>query len=124
MRNTEDLEKFIQKCRILGIDDYEINVNKRKLVKYRGNSKVVKIPYGIKNIGSECFVHNLDIEKVIIPATVKSIGARAFLRCINLKEIEIQENNIEFMGSLCFYGCKSLNGSIIQNTIEKCLILT
>ena len=67
----EDSQAFIYKRNTDGSED------KTTIISYGGKNKEVKIPNGIKTIGSSAFEKN-NLASVIIPNSVTSIGSSAF----------------------------------------------
>ena len=67
----EDSQAFIYKRNTDGSED------KTTIISYGGKNKEVKIPNGIKTIGSSAFEKN-NLASVIIPSSVTSIGENAF----------------------------------------------
>lgn len=78
-----------------------------KLVKYCGSEKVVKVPDGIKELGSSCFWDNFSIENVILPESLINLGGDTFYNCANLRSVVIPKN-VKTMGNNPFAGCPSL----------------
>lgn len=110
------------------------------LTKYQGNNKVVKIPKGVKEIASDVFKKNKEIEKVIFPVTLRyidssafedcsnlqevqmsyrlcQIGKNAFSRCTRLYEVDLSETQVEIIGQSAFEECTSLMDVILPDTI-------
>ena len=78
-----------------------------KLVKYCGNDKIVKVPDGIKELGSSCFWDNFSIENVILPESLINLGGDTFYNCANLRSLVVPKN-VKTMGNNPFAGCPSL----------------
>lgn len=92
-------------------------IKKAVLVKYTGNKKTVKIPKGVKKIGSKAFYGKTGIKKVIIPSTVKTIGKEAFSNCRNLQSIKLP-NGIKKIENKAFSNCSSLEKIIIPESMK------
>ena len=60
------------------------------------NISEIEIPEGIETIGGYVFEGCAKLEKIIIPNSLKSINAGAFWSAINLKDIQIGEQNESF----------------------------
>lgn len=92
-------------------------IKKAVLVKYTGNKKTVKIPKGVKKIGSKAFYGKTGIKKVIIPSTVKIIGKEAFSNCKNLQSIKLP-NGIKKIENKAFSNCSSLEKITIPESMK------
>ncbi len=77
------------------------------LVEYTGPGGIVRIPRGVKRIGTEVFLGRSDITGVVIPDTVTAIGEKAFYGCTGLKKVTLPKGLTE-IGKAAFYGCVSL----------------
>ncbi len=80
------------------------------LVEYTGNSSVVTIPSGVREIGPRAFKEpseETNLVKVIIPEGVTTIQDEAFLGCYELTEVELP-STLRKIGKLAFWGCESL----------------
>jgi len=51
------------------------------LLAYRGNTKNVIIPEGVKHIAAEAFAQHTEIESVVLPSTLETMDDDAFLGC-------------------------------------------
>lgn len=85
-------------------DDFLI-VGDKILIAYRGNSEHVKIPEGVKQIGSEAFKGHDEILDADIPASVVRINAEAFRNCSSLTGLTGCEG-LETVIRGAFYGTK------------------
>lgn len=93
---------------------YEDNV----LLEYRGESKEVILPDGLKGIGSEAFSGNLKLTRVEIPEGTKFIAEEAFKDCGSLKEVKFADS-IEYIGDSAFSRCEKLQQVVLpQNLME------
>ena len=70
---------------------------------------------GIVEIHYDAFT-NSGLTSVSIPSSVKRIGSNAFQYCENLVSVELNEG-LEWMGSVVFKGCKSLEGLILPDSL-------
>lgn len=92
------------------------------LKKYKGSSKVVIIPDGVKEIGGGEFLannglnYNSTIKKVVIPDSVIKIGVAAFYMNSGLSEINIPDS-VTIIGPSAFGSCKSLTEIIIPKSV-------
>lgn len=75
----------------------------------------VKLPSTISNIGERCFAECTSLESVSLAnSNNKYIGEAAFSNCEKLKFTI--PNNLDSIGSVAFYKCKSLQGTLdLQN---------
>ena len=74
------------------------------LVAYRGTSKAVSIPEGVRVIAAEAFKGNSEIERVVMPNSLLVIGEGAFEDCIGLKNIQLNRG-LESVKDRAFYNC-------------------
>lgn len=63
--------------------EFEFDFSYTKLIKYKGPSSNVVVPYGVEIIES-AFSENQTIKNVVLPNTVKTIGNDAFSFCTKL----------------------------------------
>ena len=110
------------------------------LIKYRGASKNVVVPDGVKLIGQYAFKDS-DVEYVKLPDSLIKIGQYAFLdaealvsiklpknvsiieegafrRCDNLRDVQLNEG-LTKIGFWCFSECRSLKNLDIPQTVKK-----
>ena len=110
------------------------------LLKYRGASKNVVVPDGVKLIGQYAFKDS-DVEYVKLPDSLIKIGQYAFLYaedlvsiklpknvsiieegafrgCDNLRDVQLNEG-LTKIGFWCFSGCRSLKNLDIPQTVKK-----
>lgn len=118
MSNRDKVEKFIKKMSLIGNNDFNINLDKLELVKYKGKSKRVSIPVGIETIGNGCFIKNKEIEEVEIPDTVKRIKRSAFMQCTGLKKLKLSESLV-LIDDCAFYLCNKLKDLYIPSSVGK-----
>lgn len=83
------------------------------LISYNGTDAEVEIPAGITEIGSNAFMKNTSLEKVIFCDGITKIGNNAFEGCSNLKEI-INTEDLESIGDYGFFNCEVLSGDILK----------
>lgn len=62
------------------------------LVAYRGNSKEVAVPEGVRVIAAEAFQGHEEIESVSFPDSLLVVGEGAFEGCTNLSQISFGKN--------------------------------
>lgn len=96
--------------------DSDFVIKKGVLKEYKGSSKKVEIPEGVKKIGRQAF-YSQEITSVTIPSTVKSIDEQAFM-FTNIKKITIPEN-VKKIGIGAFFGCSNLKEMTILNAKLK-----
>ena len=58
------------------------------LIAYNGNSEIVELPEGIKQIGPDVFKDHTELRSITIPKSVTKIGANAFYDCSGLSEVK------------------------------------
>lgn len=98
--------------------DNNFIIKKAVLIKYTGNEKTVRIPKGVKKIGTKAFYGNIGIEKVIMPSTVKTIGKEAFSNCRNLQGIKLPKG-IKKVENKAFANCSSLEKITIPESVKS-----
>ena len=118
-KNVDMSKKCIDKNKIYNdifvdkLKDFEI-LNK-VLIKYRGKSKIVEIPYGVNRLKYKCFYNNPYIEQIIIPSSVRYIDYLSFEKLPNLKEIYISKR-VKYISDYAFGGC---NYPLIKCEVDK-----
>lgn len=71
----------------------------------RRNLRSIKLPKGIKRIGSQAFFACSSLERIVIPASVEEIGVGAFNGCSSLKDIVFEGKAEQIkIGALAFHG--------------------
>lgn len=110
------------------------------LIKYRGASKNVVVPDGVKligqyafkdsdveyvklpdsliKIGQYAFLHAQDLVAIKLPKNVSIIEEGAFRGCDNLRDVQLNEG-LTKIGFWCFSGCRSLKNLDIPQTVKK-----
>ena len=110
------------------------------LLKYRGASKNVVVPDGVKligqyafkdsdveyvklpdsliKIGQYAFLHAEDLVSIKLPKNVSIIEEGAFRGCDNLRDVQLNEG-LTKIGFWCFSGCRSLKNLDIPQTVKK-----
>ena len=89
----------------LDISDFEIYED--ELVNYKGKSKSVRVPEGIKTIGAGAFWNNTYVEEVVLPDSLEILGGDCFYYCTALKKTVIP-HKVNIMGNNPFAGCPNL----------------
>ena len=87
------------------ISDFEIRED--EFVSYKGRSKCVKVPEGIKSVGASAFWNNTFVEEIVLPNSLQLLGGDCFYYCTNLKRVNIPPN-VSVMGNNPFAGCPKL----------------
>lgn len=90
---------------------------RKKLIKYNGTDKIVKIPDGIALIEEDAFQYKENIKKIIMPDSVKKIGASAFKFCFDLEEV-VFSKNLERIEEDAFAFCKNLKTFTLPDTLK------
>ncbi len=81
----------------LNASDGDFLVRGGALIAYRGHSKNVTIPSGVRIIAAGCFKDDKNIRKLSLPDTLISIGEEAFMGCENLEEASFGGNENEVL---------------------------
>lgn len=88
------------------------------LYKYTGNSKIVHVPNGVKDINGKAFMFNEKLEKVVLPEGVENIYYSAFEGCKSLETI-VFPPSLKFIGANAFDYCLSLKQVTIPENVEQ-----
>ena len=86
------------------------------LMKYRGNSKNVVVPDGVKSIGEYCFSKS-DIVNIEFPAGLTDIQSGAFFMCKNIQNIELP-STLKRLGPFAFSRCENLTSVNIPESVS------
>ena len=97
--------------------EFDIGEN-GKLYEYRGNSKIVYVPSGVKDISDGAFEFNKTIQKVVLPEGVENIYYDAFYGCESLKSI-VFPSSLRFIGADAFHSCSSLEQLTIPAKVTQ-----
>lgn len=81
------------------------------LIAYRGVTKDVTIPDGVRVVAGEAFRNHTEIVSVVFPEGLKVIGEAAFEGCSNLTQIHLSET-IESIKDRAFYGTALSKGKV------------
>ena len=81
------------------------------------NLVTVKLPNGLKTIGTDAFSYKKNLVTVEVPNTVTSIGSYAFNGCSKLENCDISKCNLTAIPSSCFHGCSTLKSFTIPSTV-------
>ncbi len=87
------------------------------LICHRGFDTSVRIPEGVRVIGSRVFEKEWVLKNVIIPDSVKFIDEYAFIECSSLKKAVIPAG-VEIIGIGAFYGCSKLEDVVLPEKIR------
>lgn len=117
---NEKLSIYLQKCKLLGIEENEFNITHwgYTLETCKSKKKEMVLP-PVTCIGNDCFCNDEAanrLRRVIIPDTVQVIGERAFKGCKYLEEVVIGKN-VKFIGKQAFFGCSKLKRVKLPNSI-------
>ena len=74
------------------IDSNQFEIKNKKLIKYKGQSYYVSIPYGVTSINESAFCGCKSLTSITIPDSVTSIGVLAFAYCSSLTSIAIPDS--------------------------------
>ncbi len=88
------------------------------LLAYKGKSKNVTVPDGVRVISGYAFSNCDTVEKVWLPATLTMIDAFAFDKCQNLRSIQIQDN-VQIIGQYAFHWCTSLEHVEMPDSVQR-----
>jgi len=70
------------------------------------------------DINNSCFKDCINLEKVILNKNIRNIYYSAFSGCISLKEINLEDTKLEYIGDEAFLNCNNLNKIILPSTVE------
>lgn len=110
------------------------------LLAYFGHADEVTVPDGILQIGTNAFMWNNDLRRIVLPASLRCIGERTFIQCNNLVELHLPSalstigssafsncralthvdlnEGLTHIGRLAFYDCNALNDVVIPQSVE------
>ena len=99
------------------VDEYiEIQLGRIVLKEYRGTSDSPLIPEFVYALDSDCFCGK-NIKSIIIPNNIEIIGTSCFFNCEKLQEV-VLPNNLKHLGSKVFAYCSSLRKIDIPSSID------
>ena len=118
------------------IEDFDID--KKKLVRYKGKDAHVVIPGGVTSIEQCAFAQNKKLESVVIPEGVKKINDLAFAFCSKLTNVVLPQSlenftgfssctnlesitipgNVKTIGKQAFFGCTKLKSITIPGSVQ------
>ena len=75
--------------------------------KYIGDSDVVIVPEGVRELAPCLFWDNQKIIEVVLPKSLVNIGGDTFYNCANLEKVNIPKN-LKYMGNNPFAGCPKI----------------
>ncbi|MGN1297075.1 MAG: leucine-rich repeat domain-containing protein [Clostridia bacterium] len=111
--------KIPSRCTKIQVNSYGSNTDSRS---FCTEIKIIEIPNTVTEIGRAAFAASDwgrgfgALQKVDIPDSVETIGSDAFLHCINLTEIKIPDS-VTSIGYSAFWGCTSLSSITIPNSV-------
>jgi len=96
----------------------------------RSKIQEIKIPEGVKVIGTWAFSNCANLKEIILPESVESVGVSAFENCTALERVSMGDNVVE-LGSSAFKNCSALQtvdlsasvDGIDEYTFYKCVSL-
>lgn len=98
-----------------GTDDFLISGD--VLVAYRGNSRHVTIPEGVRVIAGEVFAGHSEINEIALPDSLVVIGEAAFADCKGLRSV-FWGDRVQFIKDRAFAGC-ALTTAEIPASVEE-----
>ena len=87
------------------------------LVAYRGTSKALSVPEGVRVIAAEAFKGHSEIERVVMPNSLLVIGEGAFEDCTGLKNIQLNRG-LESVKDRAFYNC-SVSRVVVPASVKE-----
>ena len=99
-------------------DMKDFEIEKGKLIKYKGSGGDVTIPEDVTSIGEGAFQECCDLTSVTIPESVTSIGERAFKDCYDLTSVTIPES-VTSIGERAFEICYNLTSVTIPESVTS-----
>lgn len=119
--NETDWTNIKQMYNLIGLDMTEAKIDSVPSKAFNGLSKLsnVKLPEGLKTIGSSAFV-GTQLLNIEIPSSVTSIGTNAFSKCSSLQTVNFKENShLQSIGHSAFFQCRSLQEFIMPETVAN-----
>lgn len=110
----EDLTGF--EFELLGTQEYAVKA-------YSGNKTELKVPreyegLPVVEIAGSAFENNASLISIKIPNTIERIGNEAFRGCLNLTNVEFQENSkLQRMGRYAFWGCEKITDIVLPKSM-------
>ena len=95
-----------------------LSKDKTTLLMYPSATGDVKIPNGVKTIGSGAFYYCRSLTSVTIPDSVTTIGSYAFENCENLESVTLGKN-VKTIGYGAFEYCRSLTSVTIPDSVTS-----
>ena len=109
----KDMIRSYRKEWLKTMREFEFESSYTKLIKYKGPSSNVVVPYGVEIIES-AFSENQSVKNVVLPNTVTTIGHDAFSFCSKLESVHIPITTTHILKD-AFWGCKNLRIDIPEN---------
>lgn len=94
----------------------DFDIKDTVLVKYRGASEQVRVPFGISTIFECAFMKSRKLRHIYLPSSVCSVQDKAFEDCINLQDMYFPAKTID-IGN-CFSCCKSISRVILPFGVD------
>ena len=98
-------------------EPFELNKDRKRLIKYNENESHVILPDNIEVIGDGAF-KGKNLTSIVIPETVTEIGHYAFQGCKNLTSLYIPQS-VKIIGDYAFKGCKKLNSIEVPASVRR-----
>lgn len=97
-------------------DGFLYDTDAYKLIKYLSDAEQVRVPDGIRSIGSRAFWQNESVLRVELPASVETIDPHAFDECISMESITFSRN-LTVIGTYAFCDCDALTEVLLPDTL-------
>ncbi len=104
------------------VEEFELSIHDSyiAILRYIGDSKIVKIPKEIEGkpvtiIGNGAFI-KADIEMVLLPDSIIEIRERAFQNCKHLCDVQFS-NCLVVIEQYAFYNCEVLETVVLPSTL-------
>jgi hypothetical protein len=104
------------------VDDFLMDVNQSKLIRYFGSSSALVVSRWVEEIGDYCFAHNRDLLSLTFESgsKLRRIGVGAFFSCDALRAIVIPASVTAISGG-AFAGCGIVTVSIEEGNNHFCI---
>ena len=96
--------------------EFQIDAN-GKLLKYNGNTSIVRVPDYVKIIGAKAFHRNPLITHIILPEGLISIEEEAFAVCPSLQNVSFPAT-LQSIGDKAFWACNALREVTLPGSVK------